>query len=75
MKMTRTSTGITQLDTLIEGGLPQGRSYLLAGEPGTGKTIFSLQFLLEGLRSKQKCLYIAIDEKPEEIIPEIEDNP
>jgi circadian clock protein KaiC len=45
----RVPTGILGLDSLIEGGFPKGRSILVTGEPGTGKTIFSLQFLVEGL--------------------------
>jgi len=36
----RVPTGIQGLDALIEGGFPKGRSILVTGEPGTGKTIF-----------------------------------
>ena len=50
----RIQTGIQGFDQLIYGGLPQGRSYLVSGEPGTGKTIFSIQFLLEGLKKRGK---------------------
>ncbi len=65
--MQRISTGIQGLDDMI-GGVPQNRSYLIAGEPGTGKTIMGLQFLLEGVRLGQKGIYVSIDEKPEHII-------
>ncbi len=64
----RIPSGIQGLDQLVFGGLPEGRAYLVSGEPGTGKTIFSLQFLLEGLKNKQKAIYITIDEKPEHVI-------
>tara|TARA_A100001015_G_scaffold200589_1_gene223956 strand:- start:2236 stop:2967 length:732 start_codon:yes stop_codon:yes gene_type:complete len=64
----RIQTGIQGFDQLIYGGLPQGRSYLVSGEPGTGKTIFSIQFLLEGLKKGEKCIFISIDEKPNHII-------
>ena len=64
----RIPSGIHGLDQLMFGGLPEGRAYLISGEPGTGKTIFSLQFLLEGLRNNQKAIYITIDEKPEHVI-------
>lgn len=68
MNAKRISTGIQELDDLIEGGLRAGKPYLLVGEPGTGKTIFSLQFLYQGLMDGETVLYVAIDEKPTDII-------
>jgi len=68
MKASRISTGITELDAVIEGGLIKGKTYLVVGEPGTGKTVFGLQFLMSGLLQKEKGLYVAIDEKPAEVI-------
>ncbi len=68
MTSKRIPTGVDGLDRLIEGGLRQGRTYLVVGEPGTGKTVLSLQFLMTGLQAKQKGLYVAIDEKPVEVI-------
>jgi circadian clock protein KaiC len=64
----RIPTGISGLDNLIEGGFPKGRSILVTGEPGTGKTIFALQFLVEGLRRGEKGIYVAADEGPADII-------
>ena len=64
----RIKSGIQGFDQLIHGGFPAGRSYLVSGEPGTGKTIFSLQFLLEALKNNQSAIYISIDEKPEHVI-------
>jgi KaiC/GvpD/RAD55 family RecA-like ATPase len=66
----RISTGIADLDPLIEGGLREGKSYLVIGEPGTGKTVFGLQFLVTGLMEKEKGLYVAIDEKPADVVEE-----
>ncbi|UAK47098.1 ATPase domain-containing protein [Legionella longbeachae] len=60
-------TGISGLDEILEGGLIRERTYLLVGSPGTGKTIFSLQWLLDGVRAKEKCLYITLAERFEEI--------
>lgn len=45
---TRVSTGIKGLDDMIEGGFPRGSMILLAGSPGSGKTIASAQFLHHG---------------------------
>lgn len=64
----RVPTGIKGLDALIEGGLPKGRSILITGEPGTGKTIFALQFLAEGLGRGEKCIYVSADESPMDVL-------
>ena len=64
----RISTGIPELDLLIDGGLRAGKTYLVVGEPGTGKTVFGLQFLVSGLMEKEKGLYVTIDEKPADVI-------
>lgn len=66
--MEKVISGIEGFDKLISGGFPSSRAYLVSGEPGTGKTIFSLQYLLQGLKNGEKCVYISIDEKPEHII-------
>jgi circadian clock protein KaiC len=64
----RVSTGIPGLDPLIEGGFLEGKSYLIAGEAGTGKSIFSIQFVLRGLSEGEKAVYVAVDERPAEIL-------
>lgn len=70
--MERVDSGIQGFDKLLNGGLPKGRAYLISGEPGTGKTIFSLQYLMHGVSLGEKCVYISIDEKPEHIIEDAE---
>jgi RecA-superfamily ATPases implicated in signal transduction len=64
----RVPTGIVGLDPLIEGGLPKGRSILVTGEPGTGKTIFALQFLVDGLNRGEKGIYVTADESPMDVL-------
>jgi circadian clock protein KaiC len=68
IKTERTPTGIIGLDHLIEGGLPKGRSILVTGEPGTGKTILALQFLVEGLKKGEKGIYVTADESPMDVL-------
>ncbi|MDD3159360.1 MAG: ATPase domain-containing protein [Candidatus ainarchaeum sp.] len=60
----RVVTGITGFDELIEGGLPQGRSFLISGGPGTGKTIFAMQFLINGANLGENGIYLTLDERP-----------
>jgi KaiC/GvpD/RAD55 family RecA-like ATPase len=64
----RVPTGIVGLDPLLEGGFPQGRSILITGEPGTGKSIFALQFLAEGLNRNEKGIFVTADESPMDIL-------
>ena len=70
MEKKRISTGIPGLDPLIGGGLPACKSYLVTGEPGTGKSIFCMQFILNGLMGGEKAVYVTVDEKPAEIVEE-----
>jgi circadian clock protein KaiC len=63
----RISSGNSGLDIVLRGGLPSRRLYLLEGSPGSGKTTFALQFLLEGIRRGESCLYITLSETSEEL--------
>jgi len=60
-------TGVPGLDDMLDGGLIPGRSYVVSGTSGTGKTTVSMQFLLEGARTGERVLYISLDEPPNEI--------
>lgn len=55
-------TGIKGLDAVLDGGLRENSSVLLTGSPGTGKTIFALQFICEGARKGEPGLYITFEE-------------
>lgn len=63
----RISTGVTGLDTILRGGLPGNRLYLIEGAPGSGKTTLSLKFLLEGREKGESTLYITLSETSEEL--------
>jgi len=63
----RSRTGISGLDEVLRGGLIPERLYLVDGNPGSGKTTFALQFLLEGVRQGEKCLYVTLSETQEEL--------
>ena len=63
----RIKTGIEGLDDILSGGLPAGQMYLLEGNPGTGKTTVAMQFILEGTRNGESCLYITLSESAAEL--------
>jgi len=65
--MRRTTTGVPGLDEILCGGLVSNRSYLLAGAAGSGKTLLSLQYLLEGVRLGERCLFLSLAEPCKEI--------
>ena len=58
----RVPTGVVNFDKLVSGGLIRGKTFLVAGETGTGKTLFSLKFLLAGAQNGEPGLYIPFDE-------------
>lgn len=62
----RVSTGIKNLDELIEGGFTKNSTNLVVGSGGSGKSIFGVQFLVEGLKQGEKGLYITFEEKKAE---------
>jgi len=63
--MEKVSSGVKGLDDMLEGGLPQSRSILVCGGPGTGKTIFGTQFLYSGaVEYGEPGLYVSLDESP-----------
>ena len=62
--MNRITTGITGFDDLIEGGFPEGRSFLVSGGTGTGKTIFAVQYLINGAMQGEPGVYLTLDERP-----------
>ncbi len=66
-KINRIGIGIPEVNKLIEGGIPECSIVLLAGEPGTGKTIFGLHYISAGVKEGEKCAYVAIEQNPEEL--------
>jgi len=67
--MDRVKTGIEGLDQLIQGGIPEGSSVLLAGGSGTGKTIFATQYIYNGGKLYgEPGIYVSIETNLKNII-------
>jgi KaiC domain protein len=65
--MERIETGIPGFDELLHGGIPKRNVVLLSGGPGTGKTIFAMQYLYNGLIKGESGVYVALEEHPVQI--------
>ena len=67
-KKKRVSTGIKKLDALIDGGYIKNSVTLITGGAGTGKTIFAIQFLVDGItKHNEPGMYITFEEKKEKL--------
>lgn len=60
-------TGVSGLDSILDGGFTAHRLYLIEGVPGSGKTTMSLQFLLEGVARGETVLYVTLSETEVEL--------
>jgi KaiC/GvpD/RAD55 family RecA-like ATPase len=64
----RVSSGVSGFDELIEGGLLTERLYVVSGPPGSGKTTFCSQFITQGARDGDDCLYVTMHETKAELL-------
>ncbi len=55
------------MDEILGGGFPKGRTVLVVGSPGSGKTILATQFLRAGAANGERSIYITFDERPEQV--------
>ncbi len=67
MIIKRVKTGIPGMDEILYGGIPERNVVLVSGGPGTGKTIFSLQYLWYGLQHGEPGIYVALEEHPVQV--------
>src|SRR6202021_1903524 len=57
--------GIPELDKMLDGGVPEGDSILVAGSSGTGKSVLATQFIAEGARQGEPGIIAVFEERPE----------
>lgn len=63
----KAATGIHGLDDVLAGGFARGHTFLIEGEPGTGKTTIALQFLQRGAAAGERTLYVSLSETGDEL--------
>lgn len=66
-KIQRVSSGVPGFDSLVQGGFERNSVNLIVGTAGSAKSIFTMQFLVEGLKKGEKCLYVTFEEKKEDV--------
>jgi circadian clock protein KaiC len=67
-QLAKTPSGITGLDEITGGGLPKGRPSLICGAAGSGKTLFSMEFIVRGaVEFGEPGVFMAFEEKAEEL--------
>jgi circadian clock protein KaiC len=64
----RLSTGSQAIDKMMGGGIYEGSVTLVSGISGTGKTVFSVQFLTDAIKAGHKALLVSLDEHPRQLI-------
>jgi circadian clock protein KaiC len=73
LEVRRVEIGIPGFDAVVHGGLPRGRTTLVAGSAGSGKTIFGLQFLASGARRfGEPGVMVTFEEDPDDLISNAE---
>lgn len=68
VEVERLSTGIPEFDKLLTGGIPRGFLVAVTGEPGTGKTIFCIHFIDQGVKEGDVCIYVTTEESRQSIL-------
>lgn len=70
--LAKAPTGIQGFDDVAGGGLPRGRATLVCGGPGSGKTLFGMEFLVRGAATyDEPGLFVAFEESPAELITNV----
>ena len=60
-------TKIAGLDEILEGGIPRGRTTVISGGPGSGKTVLGLEFLCRGAMAAEPGVFVTFEERAEAI--------
>ncbi len=63
----RVRTGVDGLDEMLQGGFPENHIVVVMGSFGTGKTTLALQYIVEGLKNGEPCIFISLEEDKESI--------
>lgn len=72
LELSKLPTGIVGFDQIANGGIPIGRSTLISGTAGSGKTVMALQFLLSGVRDyEENGVFVTFEEAPADLMQNV----
>ena len=66
--MATVKTGIIGLDAMLYGGIPEGNQVVIAGGPGSGKTLMSFEFLYRNAKDNNPGIYFSLEENPDRVL-------
>jgi KaiC/GvpD/RAD55 family RecA-like ATPase len=69
--MEKIKSGIPGFDSMVAGGIPKGRTLLVSGHCGSGKTIFATQFAYHGLKNKEKAVYVTFEQGSKKLCEDV----
>jgi circadian clock protein KaiC len=71
-QLPKSPTGIVGFDEITDGGLPTGRPTLVCGPPGAGKSLFALQFLVNGInRYAEHGVFLTFEESRDDVVANV----
>ena len=72
LELPKLATGIHGFDQIANGGIPKGRSTLISGTAGSGKTVMALQFILAGVRDyNENGVFVTFEEAPSDLMQNV----
>jgi circadian clock protein KaiC len=66
-ELAKAKTHISGFDEILYGGLPEGRTTLIEGSPGTGKSIVGLEFLYSGALANESGVFVTFEERADAV--------
>ncbi|MCL5428037.1 MAG: hypothetical protein M1321_02545 [Candidatus Marsarchaeota archaeon] len=69
----RVKTGIAGIDTMLDGGIPQGNQVVIAGAPGTGKTLFAFEYIYKGAKLGEPGIFFSFNQDTESFLRTVKD--
>lgn len=71
-QMPKTPTGIAGFDEIAGGGVPAGRPTLVCGPAGAGKSLFAMQFLVNGInRYAEPGVFLVFEENRSDVVADV----
>jgi circadian clock protein KaiC len=67
MPLAKLGTGVDGLDEVLDGGFPKGRTTMIRGGPGAGKTLFALQYLVQSALQGTAGIFVTFEESADAI--------